>query len=83
MTDRARAVRREALALDDERAALAAVLLARLDDRFNDPSAVHQMWTREIERSARRELSDEGIDWPGLRGRVLDGIAARSRRFDA
>jgi hypothetical protein len=84
MTDRARSVLREALALtEDERADLAVELLASLDDRVDDPGTVQRAWTLEIERRAQREPSDRAISWPELRARVLHTLATSGRRFDA
>jgi hypothetical protein len=72
MTDQGRAVLREALALaDDERADVAAELLASLDGRVDDPAAVQREWAREIERRAQREPSEDATEWSELRGRVV------------
>ena len=77
MTDEARAVLREALALaDDERADVAAELLASLDDGADDPALAQREWAREIERRARRGPSDDAIEWSELRGRVLHGLTS-------
>ncbi len=66
---------REALALaDDERADLAAELLASLDARFDDPLAIEGAWAREIELRARRAPSSAAVDWPTLRRRVASQI---------
>ena len=67
MTSRAKAVLQEALTLQvDERASLAAELLASLDGaEAEDPVAVEEAWAKEIERRARRVMSgeSEGIPW--------------------
>jgi hypothetical protein len=77
MTDQGRAVLREALALaDDERADLAAELLASLDGHVDDPAAVQREWAREIERRAQREPSENAIEWSELRGRVLHRLTS-------
>lgn len=57
MTSRAQAVLRDALDLPvDERADLAAELLASLDaDGSEDQAAVEEAWAKEIERRARAE----------------------------
>src|SRR5687768_4127209 len=74
MTDQARAVVRQALALTDhERAEVAAELLASLDD----PALVQRERTLEIERRARREPSDDAIEWSELRGRVLHRLTSK------
>jgi hypothetical protein len=53
MTARARKLLREALALPvDERAAVAAGLLASLEDVSEDPPEVAAAWAAEIERRA-------------------------------
>ncbi|HXH92615.1 MAG TPA: addiction module protein [Thermoanaerobaculia bacterium] len=74
MTERAQAVLREAMSLPaDERADVAAELLASLDDDApEDPAAVQAAWTKEIERRARRVLAGEssGQPWDDVRDRV-------------
>ncbi|MDA1095296.1 MAG: addiction module protein [Acidobacteria bacterium] len=71
MTSRAQAVLRDALDLPvDERADLAAELLASLDgDGPEDQAAVEEAWAKEIERRARRVMSGEsqGIPWEEVR----------------
>ena len=65
---------REALALPlDERADVAAELLASLDDAAAERSAdVEAAWAGEIERRARRALADEhgGVSWVDVRRRA-------------
>lgn len=74
MSDKAQAVLREALALSpDERADVAAELLASLDDTASDdPAAVQAAWATEIERRARRVLGSEttGEPWEDVRNRI-------------
>jgi len=74
MTERAQAVLREAMSLPaDERANVAAELLASLDDDApEDPAAVQAAWAKEIERRARRVLAGEssGQPWDDVRDRV-------------
>ena len=74
MTSRAQEVLREALALPvDERADVAAELLASLDDAGSeDPAEVEAAWAAEIERRARRVMSGEsqGIPWEDVRARA-------------
>jgi putative addiction module component (TIGR02574 family) len=82
MTDRAQEVLREALALPlDQRADVAAELLASLDD---EPAtiglaAVEAVWGREIERRARRVMAGEsdGEPWEDVRSRVARRLAER------
>lgn len=81
MTSRAQAVLRDALTLAiDERADLAAELLASLDeDGPEDRDAVEEAWAKEIERRARRVLGGEshGIPWEEVRA---DAEAALRKR---
>ena len=74
MTSRAQDVLREALALPvDERADVAAELLASLDDGAAEhPADVEAAWAAEIERRARRALADEsgGVAWDDVRRRA-------------
>ena len=74
MTSRAQDVLREALALPlDERADVAAELLASLDDAAAErPADVEAAWAAEIERRARRALADEssGVTWDDVRRRA-------------
>ncbi|CAN5329383.1 hypothetical protein BH23ACT9_BH23ACT9_08110 [soil metagenome] len=73
MTENANAVLRDALALPlDERAQVAADLLASLDATRDDPREVATAWADELERRAREVLGaaapDE--DWDIVRGRI-------------
>lgn len=73
MTDRAQALLREALALPiDERADVAAELLASLDGTETDDAEVEAAWASEIERRARRVLAGDssGIPWEDVRRRA-------------
>ena len=74
MTSRAQDVLREALALPlEERADVAAELLASLDDAAAErPADVEAAWAVEIERRARRALADEsgGLAWDDVRRRA-------------
>lgn len=73
MTDNANTVLREALALRaDERAQVAASLLASLDAEGNDDTAVETAWAVELERRARQTLEDasSGEDWERVRERI-------------
>lgn len=74
MTSRAQDVLREALALPlEERADVAAELLASLDDAAAErPADVEAAWAVEIERRARRALADEsgGVAWDDVRRRA-------------
>ena len=71
MTSRAQDVLREALTLAlDERADVAAELLASLDEAAAErPADVEAAWAAEIERRARRALADEsgGVPWNDVR----------------
>ena len=70
MTDAASRVLRQALELEpDERAALAAELLASLDASDDD---VQRAWAAEIERRSRDAAEERGEDWRV----VLDDIRA-------
>jgi putative addiction module component (TIGR02574 family) len=81
MTSRAQHVLREALALPlDERADVAAELLASLDDAAAEqPADVEAAWAAEIERRARRALADEsgGVPWDDVRRRAEAALRDR------
>ena len=81
MTSRAQDVLREALALPvDERADVAAELLASLDDTASEhPADVEAAWAAEIERRARRALADEsgGVAWDDVRRRAKAELRQR------
>ena len=64
----------------EERADVAAELLASLDDAPPDnPADVETAWAREIERRARRVMSGEstGEPWEDVRARVLQRLTER------
>lgn len=70
MTQRTQDLLREALALPvDERADVAAQLLASLDDEDIATEDIEAAWATEIEKRARRVLSgqSEGIPWEDVR----------------
>jgi len=81
MSDRAKTLLREALTLSpDERADVAAELLASLDDEATeDPAAVRAAWAAEIERRAQRVLSGEsaGEPWKDVRNRIVQDLTNR------
>ena len=73
MTSRAQDILRDALALPvNERADVAAELLASLDASGEDPAEVEAAWAAEIEKRARRVISgeSEGIPWEEVRARA-------------
>jgi len=73
MTDRAQALLREALALPlEERADVAAELLASLDGAEPDVADVEAAWAAEIETRARRVLAGDssGVPWEDVRRRA-------------
>ena len=82
MTDRAQELLRVALALaPEERADVAAELLASLDEpATDDPAAIEIAWAQEIERRARRVLAGEsaGEPWEDVRERVARHLADRN-----
>lgn len=69
---------RKALELPaDERADMAAELLASLDEASVDnPAEVEAAWALEIEARARRVMSGEsaGEAWPDVRARILNRL---------
>lgn len=79
MSHRAEALLREALTLPpEERADVAAELVASLDDRpAEDAAAVEAAWAKEIERRARRALAAEssGERWEDVRSRIGHRLA--------
>ena len=81
MTQRAEELLRDVLALPtEERANLAAELLASLDEpTTDDAAAVQAAWAREIERRARRVLAGDsaGEPWPEVRDRIANRLANR------
>lgn len=79
MTAKTEALLREVLALPDEdRADVAAELLASLDAPAADGSStVQTLWSQELERRAKRALSGEatGEGWSSVRQRLADELA--------
>lgn len=78
MTSQTEAILQDALALrDEDRADLAAHLLASLDSpAVDDPAAVGAAWALELERRATQVLSGEAatVDWATVRDRVADRL---------
>ena len=78
MSDRSQTLLREALTLSlDERADVAAELLASLDDAtIEDMATVQAAWAAEIERRARRVLRGEsaGESWEDVRERIVQRL---------
>lgn len=77
MTGRAHTVLREALSLpDDDRADIAAELLASLDEAVDDPETVQTVWGEELEERTKGVLSggvaDE--DWGTVLQRITDEL---------
>ena len=73
MTQRAQELLREALTLPaDQRADVAAQLLASLDDEAVATEDIEAAWAVEIEKRARRVLAgqSEGIPWEDVRRRA-------------
>lgn len=87
MTDRAQALLREALALPiDERADVAAELLASLDGTETGDAEVEAAWASEIERRARRVLAGDSssIPWEDVRRRAeADLRKSSTHAFDS
>ena len=77
MTTSADSVLREALSLpDDDRADIAAELLASLDDAVDDPETVETLWGEELEERTKRVLSGQvpEEDWATVRQRIADDL---------
>lgn len=78
MTSEAETILRNALALrDEDRADLAAHLLASLDSpAVDDPATIGAVWASELERRAARVLSGKVAteDWATVRDRVADRL---------
>jgi pilus assembly protein TadC len=80
MTPRAQDLLRDALKLPaDERADLAAELIASLEDSADDPAEVQAAWAIEIEKRAKRVLSGQspGELWSDVRRRVAANLPKR------
>jgi len=80
MTSRATELLRDALELaTEERAAVAAELLASLDSADpNNTADIEAAWAQEIERRAQRVLSGEsaGTPWEEVRRRIEDNLTS-------
>jgi putative addiction module component (TIGR02574 family) len=63
----------------DERADLAAELLASLEGPADDPAEVEAAWAIEIERRARRVMSGESVGepWEDVRTRIETDLKKR------
>ncbi len=81
MSHRAQQLLRDALKLPpEERADVAAELLASLDDQTEeDPAAVQAAWAEEIERRARRVIAGNsaGEPWEDVRDRIARRLGNR------
>ena len=80
MNSRAQELLREALNLSpDERADMAAGLLASLGDVEGNADEIEAAWAAEIERRARRVLAQEsaGVQWKDVRQRADDELRRR------
>jgi putative addiction module component (TIGR02574 family) len=80
MTSRAQELLREALNLPpQERADVAAELLASLDEADASVDDVEAAWAAEIERRARRVLAGDsaGIPWDDVRRRAEEELRKR------
>lgn len=80
MTTEAEVLLRAVLALPvEDRADVAAELLASLDTSVNDdPARARTLWNQELERRARRALSGEATHeaWSTVRQRLADELAS-------
>lgn len=75
MTEATNRLLQEALSLGpDERATLAAELLASLDDTEGD---VQSAWAAEIERRSRDAAEERGEDWRVVLEDIRAGVLAR------
>lgn len=78
VTSETETILRDALALrDEDRADLAAQLLASLDSpAVDDPATLGAVWASELERRAARALSGEAAteDWATVRDRVANRL---------
>jgi putative addiction module component (TIGR02574 family) len=78
MTKAARKLLDDAMALPaEDRARMAAALLASLDDEADEDAA--SAWASEVEQRAGRVLSGQshGAPWDEVRARLLDRLARR------
>jgi len=75
MTDSANLVLRQALELEaDERALLAAELLASLEESEDD---VQRAWAAEIDRRSRHAADERGDDWRVVLEEIRAGVLSR------
>jgi len=75
VTDATSQILRKALELKpDERAALAAELLASLDTTEDD---VQSAWAGEIERRSRHAAEERGEDWRAVLDEIRAGVLQR------
>jgi len=75
MTDATNRVLRQALELEpDERAIIAAELLASLEDSDDD---VQRAWAAEIDRRSRRAAEERGEDWRVVLDEIRAGVLSR------
>jgi hypothetical protein len=75
MTDATNRVFRQALELDpDERALLAAELLASLEESDDD---VQRAWAAEIDRRSRHAAEERGEDWRVVLDEIRSGVPSR------
>lgn len=77
MAGRAQHILREALTLPaEERADVAAELLASLDEPADGQEDLEVAWAAEIERRARRVLSGDspGTEWGVARARIVSSV---------
>lgn len=80
MTSRAQDLLREALTLPaEERADVAAELLASLEDRAEPAGDIEAAWAAEIERRARLVLSgtSPGVPWDDVKRRAEEELRRR------
>jgi putative addiction module component (TIGR02574 family) len=80
MTSRAKKLLEEALSLPaDERADVAAELIASLEDSGEAVEDIEAAWATEIERRARRVLTGKsaGLPWEQVKRRAEDELRRR------
>lgn len=80
MTSRAQEVLQQALTLAaEERADVAAELLSSLEDTVDSVEQVESEWAAEIERRARRVLTEQsaGTSWEEVRRRADEELRRR------
>jgi hypothetical protein len=75
MTDATNRLFRQALELEpDERALLAAELLASLEESDDD---VQRAWAAEIDRRSRHAAEERGEDWRVVLDEIRSGVPSR------